>query len=805
MKRQAFREQLASEIHILDGALGTMLQPHLSAGGCIDAMNLEQPDIVAAVHKQYVAAGAHIITTNTFGATRLKLSEFGLAKKTKEINRAGAALAKKNVRGGALVAGSVGPTGKLIEPLGDVTFEQAQRAYKEQVIALAEGGVDLFLLETFSDLKEAKIACMAVREYTDLPLMVSMTFGEGYVTFTGTDPAVAATVLSSIGADAIGVNCSTGPEPMLEIVGRLVVATDLPVYVEPNAGVPRLAGDNTTEYITSPEVMADFAEKYVVLGANCVGSCCGSTPAHTAQLRERLKNKKPLRRSLTPALRLSSRYRTLAIGADLPFCVIGERINPTNRANLAEEIRSQKATLIQQEAQAQEREGAHMIDVNIGVPGVHEASVLPRALRSIETVTQLPLSIDSTDAAAVENALRETAGKVLINSVTAEEESLSKIPKLAAKYGAGLICLAVGRGGIPDTAEQRMQVLKEIVAGAEKAGVQKEQLICDCLTLTVSAQQKRAEETLRAIRMVKAELGLPTVLGISNISFGLPERHIINATFLSMAMSAGLDAAIMNPGDERVMETVRAASVLTLRDRDSRAYVSDHIKRRKKKKTAAPALRETQKEALDIYQAVLSGNKHDIKHLVEKAIVVGKTVTEINGEMLVPAIEEVGARYERKELYLPQMILAAETFQEAFKVLEPHFERAEIKSKGTIVMCTVKGDVHDIGKNIVALLLRNHGYTVVDLGKDVSAEEIYAHSQEAGAGVIGLSALMTTTMAEMPRVIELLRRRNSPSKVIVGGAVVSKKYAQDIGADAYAGDGITAVARVKALFLDDQQ
>jgi 5-methyltetrahydrofolate--homocysteine methyltransferase len=629
--------------------------------------------------------------------------------------------------------------------------------------------------------------------------MVAMTFGDDFVTFTGTDPITAATVLSSLGADAIGVNCSTGPEPMLEIVGRLVIATDIPVFVEPNAGVPRLSGNNTAEYITSPEVMADFAEKYAVLGANILGTCCGSTPEHTALLAKRLKNRRPLKRSVPSALRISSRYLTLAIGANLPFCIIGERINPTNRQNLADEIQSQKLTLLQDEAKAQETEGSHAIDVNIGVPGINEPQIMPTVVRGIETVTQQPLSIDSVNPEALESALRESAGKVLINSVTGETKSLSKVPALAAQYGAGLLCLAIGDEGIPNTAEQRLQVLKKIVASVEKQGVRRDDLICDCLTLTVSAQQKRAEETLKAIKMVKEELGLPTILGISNISYGLPDRSLINSTFLSMAMSAGLDAAIMNSGDPHIMETVRAASVLTLRDKDSRNYVHSFIKKRKKK-TKKPAETDTfDRETRNIFQAVLSGNKYDIKPLVERAIIHGKTVAEINKKMLIPAIEEVGRRYERKELFLPQMILAAETFQEAFKVLEPHFASADIKSKGTVIICTVKGDVHDIGKNIVALMLRNHGFNVVDLGKDVSAEEIFEKSVELNADIVGLSALMTTTMAEMPLVIELFRKKDSKSKIIVGGAVVSKRWAQEIGADSYAKDGISAVEQIKTL------
>ncbi|MEW5807325.1 MAG: homocysteine S-methyltransferase family protein [Acidobacteriota bacterium] len=797
MDRKAFRQSVETEVLILDGAQGTFLLRNLPAGYCFELASVEKPEIVAAMHAAYVNAGADIISTNTFGATRIKLQEFGLGHRAREINAAAARLARRTAGERAWVAGCIGPTGKLIAPMGPLDFDETYELFHEQALALAEGGVDLFLLETFSDLKEAKIAVMAVREAANIPIMASMTFDEGFKTFMGTDPITAANVLASLCIDALGVNCSTGPEPMLEVLGRYAITTETPLFVEPNAGIPRLE-DSEVVYHISPDEMASYGEKFVEIGACIVGSCCGSTPEYTAELHGRLKGKKPHSRRVEPLLRLSSRLRTVEIGPDLPFCVIGERINPTNREELAMEIRKGKVGFIQREARSQAEQGAHLLDVNIGVPNVDEAQIMAKVIRAIENAVNTPLSIDSVNPKAVEAALRESAGKPLINSVNGEEKSLEAMIPLAKRFGAGLLCLAVGGGGIPNKAEERLAVLKRIVERAEREGIPRQNLICDCLTLTVSAQQKRAEETLRALRMVKEELGLPTVLGVSNISYGLPERSIINATFLSMAMASGLDAAILNPDDARMMESVQAASVLTVRDRDSREYIQKFVQKRNKKgeeKEAAPAMLED----WNIFQAMLMGNRNEIGILVEKALASGRSALEINSQILIPAIQEVGRKYDCKEIYLPQMMLAAETMQQAFKILEPHFGAAEAAFHATVLLCTVKGDVHDIGKNIVALFLKNHGFKVIDLGKDVSVEDIVRKAQEVQADIVGLSALMTTTMVEMPVVIEALRKAGSKTKVVVGGAVVTKKYAQDIGADGYGKDAVEAVKTVKSL------
>jgi len=797
MKRKAFRERIASEILIMDGAMGTMLQGKIPVGGGSERANLDQPEVIAAVHSAYAEAGADIVATNTFGGSRLKLAAFGLDDRTAEINEKAARLARKAVPDSTLVAGDIGPTGHLIDPMGDLNFDEAYDAFAQQAIALANGGVDLFLLETFADLKEIKAAVMAVRDHTDLPIMASMTYEEGFLTFTGTSPEAAAVVLTSLGVDVLGVNCSSGPEPMLEVLGRYALSTHLPLFAEPNAGLPKMSDHGDVYEVTAP-IMADFARRFVDIGAHAVGSCCGSTPQFTTALRDAVKSRRPVGRHREPGLRLASRNQALSLGSDQAFGVIGERINPTNREDLAESLRQGKAGFVQDEAQNQVSQGAMLLDVNVGVPGIDEPAVMAKMVTALESTVKVPLVIDSTNPEAIEAALKAAAGKVLINSVHGSEESLDAILPLAKKYGAALLCLAVGEKGIPKTPEARLKVIQKIKDRAEAIGIPKEDLIADCLTLTVSAEQKRAHATLKSLQLVKEELGLPTVLGVSNISFGLPERSLINSTFLAMAMAMGLDAAIMNPGDVRMMEAVRAASVLTVRDRDSRAFVASHAKKKKKKggdlPTPAPAT-----TAARIVEAVIAGSRDDIASLVEAALEEGTTAQEINDTLLIPAIEEVGRRYDKKELYLPQMILAAETMQRAFGVIEPHFSAGDVASAGKVLLCTVKGDVHDIGKNIVSLFLKNSGYEVIDLGKDVDTETVVAEAVKHQVDLVGLSALMTTTMVEMPKVVQALEEAGHPAKVMVGGAVVTKRFAREIGAHGYAADGLAAVETAATL------
>ena len=795
--KQTFLSRMQNEVIVLDGAMGTMLQPHLEKGACMDMANIIQPGIVSKVHRAYRQAGAGIISTNTFGASSIKLKAAGLADSAAEINIKGAELAKKEAAG-AFVAGVIGPTGKLVEPLGELTFSHAYDAFLEQAKALAQGGADLFLLETFADLKEIRAAVIAARDAAPgLPILASMTFEEGFTTFTGTDPETAATMLSSLGVDCVGVNCSTGPEPMLEVLGRYAVSTDKPLFVEANAGIPVLQNGKTT-YSISAEQMAGFAERFVEIGACVIGSCCGSTPEYTKEISERVSDKKPVPRQPVRGMALCSRTRTVRIGPGQEFAVVGERLNPTNRDELAESLRQGASGIVQQEAKLQVKQGALLLDVNVGVPGIDEAKTMSYVIPAVENVVPVPLVIDTSSPAAVEAALLKVTGKPLINSVNGSEESLNAVLPLAKRYGAGVLCLAVDEKGIPKTAEARITILKRIIARADELGISRNDLICDCLTLTVSAQQKRAEQTMKAMLRVRDELGLTNILGVSNISFGLPQRSLINATFLAMTMAYGLDAAIMNPGDSRMMDTLRAASVLTVRDRNSKAFIAG-FKKKKKPATKTGGSAPQQTGFSRVFQAVVDGNRDDIAGLVEELLNTGADPLEVNNQVLIPAIKEVGDKYDSKEIYLPQMILSAETMQRAFSVLEPRFHSGKTETKGTVVLSTVAGDVHDIGKNIVALFLKNNGFTVVDLGKNIQAGDIAEAARAHNADIVGLSALMTTTMTEMPRVIDALKKTGSAAKVVVGGAVVTKRYAREIGAHGYAKDGVQAVKEMERI------
>lgn len=800
MDRTAFHQRLQNEVLILDGAMGTLLQPHFLPGACLEMANLEHPEFVEKIYHAYQEAGADIVSTNTFGANRIKLAHFGLEKKVQEINIASARLARKSLPPPTWIAGVIGPTGKLVEPLGDLLFDQAYEVFREQALALAQGGADCILLETFSDIREIKAAVMAVRDHTSLPIMASMTFEPDYRTFTGTDPVTAATVLMALDVDAIGVNCSMGPEPMLEILGQYALSTPLPLFVEPNAGLPQWEGGKI-RYEIHPVDMAQYALRFWELGAAVMGTCCGSSPEHTRAIKETLGNRKPVSRSISIPFRISSRVQTVAIGEGLPFCVIGERINPTHREDLIQALRSRNLQKIRNEALRQIQEGAKVIDVNVGVPGLDQSQIFPLVIRFLSEGVSSPLAIDSTSPEAIELALREIPGKALVNSVNGDPTSMHQILPLAKRYGAGVVCLAIDEKGIPQTAEERIQILRRILEEGTRLGIPKSDFIADPVTLTVSAEQKRAEETLHTIRRIKTELGFPTVLGLSNISFGLPERSLLNATFLAMAMAHGLDAAILNPGDTRVMDTIRAGSVLTVRDPDSKEFIRTH---RVSKSKSKPSPKPSEGIEEKIAHAILSGDREGIKPLINLALEQGLSAEMINTSFLIPAIREIGDLYEKKIIFLPQMILAAETMQKALEILSPYFEKSENGKKGKVIICTVKGDIHDIGKNIVALFLKNQGIDVMDLGKDVPCEVIVQKAIETRTDVVALSALMTTTMIEMPKVIQALRKFGARAKVIVGGAVVTEEYARQIGADGYGKDGPSGANLVR-MWLNQAQ
>jgi len=783
---------------IFEGAFGTMLQAAVPGDIPPELMTLEHPDQITAVHKAYTEL-SDVICTNTFGANDIKLDAIGMPGRARELNERAASLARDAASPGTLVAGDVGPTGRMVEPLGELPFEDAYDAYREQAEALAEGGVDFMLIETMSDLREAKAALLAARDATGLPVMITMTFGEDFVTPTGTDPATAANVLASMGAFAVGANCSTGPSRMVEVIGRMAQTVSVPILAQPNAGIPELV-DGRTVFKVGPDEFAAGLRKLVTAGATMVGGCCGTTPEHMLAVRRALEGVRPVSRDVPGALRLSSRTRTVAIGSGFPFAVVGERINPTNREALTNEILDGRTEIVLRDARAQEEAGAAVLDVNVGVPGADERSAMRRAARALENAVDAPLSLDSMNAEAFEATVCELAGKPLLNSVTAHPDRLDAVLPVAARWGAGVVCLALDEGGIRATAGERVEILRRIVAAAESHGVPREHLIADCLTLAVSAEQERVPETLRAVELVRSELGIPTILGVSNVSHGLPDRSVLNASFLAMAMERGLDAAIMNPLDETMMATARASSVLTLRDRGSAEFIREHAKRRKKKGKGPEVPPSDESIESRIRQCVLDGNVEGVSFLIDEALSRGREPKPLNDDVLVPALEEVGLRFERGECFLPQMMLAAETVERAFGILKPYFPRDEGRTdKGTVVLATVEGDVHDIGKNIVASVLENNGYRVVDLGKNVPTAVIVQTARDESADVVGLSALMTTTVVRIPEVMQALKEAGLDCKVVVGGAVVTERFVASIGADGYAKDAAAAVPMLREL------
>lgn len=793
-----FIATIKQRVLVLDGAMGTMLQERgLKAGACPEEMNLTAPEVVASVHREYADAGADIIVTNSFGGSRLKLAHYGLEDRVHEINARAVELARKAAGPDRFVAASIGPTGRFLRPVGDADFDEMVEAFGQQVRAFAEAGADLITLETFLDIAELRAAVIACREFSDLPVMALMTFEDEGRSVLGTSPEAAAVTLEALGVSVVGSNCGLGVEGIYQMLERMRSVCSLPLIAQPNAGLPQLV-DGQTVFNASPEDMVVYHRQLLDIGVRVVGGCCGTTPAHIRAMRQALESlpqewSPPARRCL-----LSSRTGVAEIGGRAACAIIGERINPTGRKAYAQELREGKTAYIRREAQAQVAAGAHLLDINCGAPGVDEPAALERAVLAVESVTQVPLVLDSSDPAALERGLKVADGKVLINSVSAEEKSLRGILPLARKYGAAVIALALDGAGIPETAEERLAVARRIRDAAMEAGLAPEDIIVDCLTLTVSAEQKRAMETIRTLRLVRDELSLPTALGVSNISFGLPCRPVLSSIFFTMALEAGLSAAIINPRDERMMDAYRAAMVLLGKDVRAEGYIAAYADM-----AAAPAASAATDKPAGIRDrlagAIIEGDKEGVVALVEKALAEGLDTAAISNEGLLPGLEEVGRRFGENRIFLPQVMQSAETMQTAFARLKQEMQGASAASLGRILMATVEGDIHDIGKNIVCTLLENHGFEVIDLGKNVAADRIVERAVELKVDAVGLSALMTTTIEQMRVTVDRLRQAGVKVFTMVGGAVVTQEYADEIGADMYAADALEAVAKAKKL------
>lgn len=789
-------------MHLFDGAMGTMLQKYGLAGSeCPDYCNVSHPDIVQRIHREYAEAGSEYITTNTFGASPLKLADYGLEDQVEAIAQA----AVRNARAASphiRVAGDIGPTGQFIRPLGDLSFDEAASNFYRLAKALADAGTDCLIIETIIDIQEMRAALTAAKAACSLPVICQMSYSEDGRTITGTDPAAAAILLDAMGADVIGANCSVGPDKLLEAAKQMARVTDKPLIIQPNAGMPVLDG-NTTRFPLAPEDMAPYIARFAEAGVTFAGGCCGTTPAHIRAMREamdRLPAPEP-RPAVEPLTAFTSRTRTVFVGPGHAPVMIGERINPTGRKKMREEIQSGSFVSVKKEALAQVAAGADMLDVNMGVPGIDQSAAMEKVVMELSMLCPAPLSIDSTDPAVLEKAVKIYPGRPLINSVSADPALMEKVFPLARKYGAAVLCLPLAKGGLPKTAEERIALIRQILETARSFGLRRQDLLLDPLVLTAASDQKAPSETLRTLRLYREQFNCPTVMGTSNVSFGLPGRPQLNAAFLSMAFACGMDAPIINPLDETMQRTFAEARLLLGFDAGARQYIASVSET----PAAVPSSSvSSDKPVLEqIRDAIRNGEKEEAARLMNDAIQEKMSPDRIIKEGLTAAMTEVGDAYGIGKVYLPQVMMAAEAMQSAFSELKVLLPSMKNDSKGTALLCTVQGDIHDLGKNIVAALLENSGYRVIDLGKDVSPEAILAEAERTHVDFFGLCSLMTTTLPELKKTAALLREHIPACRIMVGGAVVTPEYARGIGADAYAKDGVDAVRKADQLMTAD--
>lgn len=816
MTKEQFRTLLKQKILILDGATGTNLQrAGMPTGVCPEVWILEHPEILVNLQVDYINAGSNIVYAPTFSGNRIKLEEYGWENELESINRRLVALSKEAVaKTGyrAYVAGNLTMTGRQLYPIGKLKLEKLIDVYKEQIRVLVKAGVDLLVVETMMSLAEARAALIAAKETCELPVIISMTYNEDGRTLFGTDPETAVTVLQSLGADVIGINCSTGPAEMIPMVERMRRFATVPILAKPNAGMPELVEEETV-YAMTPEQFAEYGRQLVEAGAGIIGGCCGTTKEHITALAQTVRLMDVPEVTAEKKRLLASERQMLEIDIDGSFLVVGERINPTGKKKLQAQLKEGKLDLVVQMAEEQERNGAAVLDINMGMNGIDEDAMMQKVIYEVTNTVNLPLCIDSSHVDIIEHALRIYPGRALINSISLEKEKFERLLPIARKYGAMFILLPLSDEGLPKNMEEKKQIIHTIYDRALELGFAKEDIVVDGLVATVGANKKAALETLGTIEYCKRELGLATICGLSNISFGLPERSFVNTAFLTMAISRGLTMAIANPSQELLMNAAFASDLLLNKEGADVRYI-ENVKTLSvvsgatgagtAGKTAGVGHNDLDGAATGIhsrlYENVLKGNKRTMLEDVKAYLAEGGSPRSVIEEHLIPAINEVGELFDQKKYFLPQLIASAEAMELAISYVEPLLPKAKNgKKMPTIVMATVEGDIHDIGKNLVVLMLKNYGYRVVDLGKDVPKEVIIDAAIKENAAIIGLSALMTTTMMRMKDVVEYAREKQVKAKIIIGGAVITQSFADEIGADGYSKDAAEACRLVERL------
>lgn len=798
-----FREALGRQILFFDGGMGTLLQERgLKTGEVPETWNVLHPEIVRQIHKEYLLAGSNVISANTFGVNAFKCKH--LPYTVEALVTAGIQLVKEAIqeiqevqeqKQPMYTALDIGSIGKLLKPLGEISFDEAYKTFQEIIIAGDKAGADVILIETVSDSYEIKAAVLAAKENSNLPVVVTMIFDESGKLLTGGDVASVTAMLEGLGVDAVGFNCGLGPEQMKNLLPQLTACCSLPIVINANAGLPVVVNGQTVFHV-APEEFAQSVRTLVEMGASAVGGCCGTTPAHISRVVALCKDME-IQPVTDKKLTVVSSYNHAVYFTRKPL-IIGERINPTGKSKFKQALRDHDMEYIYKEGLVQEEKGAQILDVNVGLPEIDEPRLMEEAVTGIQAIIDLPLQIDTSDTEAMERGLRYYNGKPMLNSVNGKKESMERVFPIAKKYGAVLVCLCLDESGIPETVEGRLSVAEKIVNTAAQYGIPKKNLVMDALVLTISTGQDNAQVTLEALRRIRYEMGLHTVLGVSNISFGLPERSRINTAFFTMAMNNGLSAGIVNPSSEPMMSAYYSFNALIGEDKQCMAYIAN-ASQTADKSSPAPAAKNS---ALSLDEAIIKGLSESASEATVKLLEQNTDALTIINEKLIPALDVVGKGFEEKKMFLPQLLMSADAAKASFEAIKATLSKQgkNSESKGKIVIATVKGDIHDIGKNIVKTLLENYGFDMIDLGKDVDPELILQTVQEHQVKLVGLSALMTTTVVNMEATIKLLREHHAGCKVMVGGAVLTQEYADMIGADFYSKDAMGSVRYANELY-----